>query len=150
MPAVQETVDRVKAIDVDQYKWGFVTSVESDMAPQGLSEEVIRFISAKKEEPDWLLEWRLEAYRRWRTMEEPNWARVHHPKIDYDELYYYAAPKKGQGRQKPPLHHCSPATLIPTLSRRKTISAGQKPVNADWMRLRPTKAASSSHQPLTS
>jgi len=97
MPAVQETVDRVKAIDVDQYKWGFVTSVESDMAPQGLSEEVIRFISAKKEEPDWLLEWRLEAYRRWRTMEEPNWARVHHPKIDYDELYYYAAPKKGQG-----------------------------------------------------
>ena len=97
MPAVQETVDRVKAIDVDQYKWGFVTSVESDMAPQGLSAEVIRFISAKKEEPDWLLEWRLEAYRRWRTMEEPNWARVHHPKIDYDELYYYAAPKKGQG-----------------------------------------------------
>src|SRR6516164_1969555 len=64
MPAVQETVDRVKAIDVDQYKWGFVTSVESDMAPQGLSEEVIRFISAKKEEPDWLLEWRLDAYRR--------------------------------------------------------------------------------------
>jgi Fe-S cluster assembly protein SufB len=97
MPAVQETVERVKAIDVDQYKWGFVTSVESDRAPQGLSEEVVRFISAKKEEPGWMLDWRLDAYRRWRTMEEPNWARVHHPKIHYDELYYYSAPKKGGG-----------------------------------------------------
>ncbi|SDR51560.1 Iron-regulated ABC transporter membrane component SufB [Rhizobiales bacterium GAS191] len=97
MPAVQETVDRVKAIDVDQYKWGFITSVESDRAPKGLSEEVVRFISAKKGEPGWMLDWRLDAYRRWRTMEEPNWARVHHPKIHYDELYYYSAPKKGGG-----------------------------------------------------
>jgi Fe-S cluster assembly protein SufB len=97
MPAVQETVDRVKAIDVDQYKWGFITSIESDRAPQGLSEEVVRFISAKKGEPGWMLDWRLDAYRRWRTMEEPSWARVHHPKIEYDELYYYSAPKKGGG-----------------------------------------------------
>ena len=97
MPAVQETVDRVRAIDLDQYKWGFSTSVESEKAPKGLSEEVIRFISGKKGEPQWLLDWRFEALRRWRTLEEPNWARVHHPKIEYDELYYYAAPKKGGG-----------------------------------------------------
>ncbi|MBV9111961.1 MAG: Fe-S cluster assembly protein SufB [Hyphomicrobiales bacterium] len=97
MPAVQETVDRVRAIDVDQYRWGFSTSIESEKAPKGLSEEVIGFISGKKGEPQWLLDWRLEALRRWRTLEEPNWARVHHPKIEYDELYYYAAPKKGGG-----------------------------------------------------
>ncbi len=97
MPAVQETVDRVRAIDVDQYKWGFSTPIESEKAPKGLSEEVIRFISAKKGEPQWLLDWRFEALRRWRTLEEPNWARVHHPKIEYDELYYYSAPKKGGG-----------------------------------------------------
>jgi Fe-S cluster assembly protein SufB len=97
MPAVQETVDRVKAIDLDQYKWGFSTEIETEKAPRGLSEDVIRFISAKKGEPGWLLDWRLDAYRRWQTMEEPNWARVHHPKIAYDELYYYSAPKKGGG-----------------------------------------------------
>ncbi len=97
MPAVQETVDRVRAIDVDQYKWGFSTEIETEKAPRGLSEDVIRFISEKKGEPNWLLEWRLDAYRRWRTMEEPNWARVHHPKIEYDELYYYSAPKKSGG-----------------------------------------------------
>ena len=97
MPAVQETVDRVRAIDVDQYKWGFSTSIESEKAPKGLSEEVVRFISAKKGEPQWLLDWRLEALRRWRTLEEPSWARVHHPKIAYDELYYYSAPKRGGG-----------------------------------------------------
>ncbi|MFI4996586.1 MAG: Fe-S cluster assembly protein SufB, partial [Hyphomicrobiales bacterium] len=97
MPAVQETVNRVKAIDVDQYKWGFSTEIETEKAPKGLSDEVIRFISAKKGEPGWLLDWRLDAYRRWKTMEEPNWARVHHPKIAYDELYYYSAPKKGGG-----------------------------------------------------
>jgi Fe-S cluster assembly protein SufB len=97
MPAVQETVDRVRAIDVDQYKWGFSTSIETEKAPKGLSEEVVRFISGRKGEPEWLLDWRLEALRRWRTLEEPNWARVHHPKIDYDELYYYSAPKRGGG-----------------------------------------------------
>jgi Fe-S cluster assembly protein SufB len=94
MPAVQETVDQVKAIDVDQYKYGFVTDVEMDLAPKGLSEDIVRFISAKKGEPDWMTEWRLDAYRRWRTMTEPNWARVEYPKIDYQDLYYYAAPKK--------------------------------------------------------
>jgi Fe-S cluster assembly protein SufB len=97
MPAVQETIDRVKAIDVDQYKWGFSTQIETEKAPKGLSDEVIRFISAKKGEPGWLLDWRLDAHHRWRTLEEPHWARVHHPKIEYDELYYYAAPKRAGG-----------------------------------------------------
>src|ERR1700759_509806 len=93
MPAVQETVDRVRRMDVDQYRYGFETLIESDKAPKGLSEETVRVISAKKNEPVWMLEWRLEAYRRWLTMTEPTWARVHYPKIDYQDLYYYSAPK---------------------------------------------------------
>ncbi|TIV81136.1 MAG: Fe-S cluster assembly protein SufB, partial [Mesorhizobium sp.] len=97
MPAVQETIDRVRKIDVDQYKYGFQTEIEMDKAPKGLSEDIIRFISAKKDEPDWMLEWRLEAYRRWLTLEEPTWARVHYPKIDFQDIYYYAAPKSTPG-----------------------------------------------------
>ena len=93
MPAVQETVDRVRRIDVDQYRYGFETLIEFEKAPKGLSEDTVRFISAKKNEPAWMLEWRLEAYRRWLTMTEPSWARVHYPKIDYQDLYYYSAPK---------------------------------------------------------
>src|SRR3989442_1537953 len=93
MPAVQETVDRVRRIDVDQYRYGFEKLMESDKAPKGLSEDTVRFISAKKNEPAWMLEWRLEAYRRWLTMTEPTWARVNYPKIDYQDLYYYSAPK---------------------------------------------------------
>src|SRR6478752_1162299 len=85
MAAVQETVDRVRRIDVDQYRYGFETVIESDKAPRGLSEDTVRFISAKKNEPAWMLEWRLEAYRRWLTMAEPQWARVHYPKI-YEKL----------------------------------------------------------------
>jgi Fe-S cluster assembly protein SufB len=94
MPAVQETIDQVRSIDVDQYKYGFETEVEMEKAPKGLSEDVIRFISAKKGEPEWMLQWRLDAYKRWLTMREPNWARVSYDKIDYNEIYYYAAPKK--------------------------------------------------------
>jgi Fe-S cluster assembly protein SufB len=97
VPAVQETVERVKAIDVDQYKYGFVTDIESDKAPKGLSEDIVRFISAKKKEPEWMLVWRLDAYKRWQTMVEPNWAKVDYPKINYDELYYYSAPKSTEG-----------------------------------------------------
>jgi Fe-S cluster assembly protein SufB len=93
MAAVQETVDRVRQIDVDQYRYGFETLIESEKAPKGLSEDTVRFISAKKNEPAWMLEWRLEAYRRWLTMTEPSWARVNYPKIDYQDIYYYAAPK---------------------------------------------------------
>jgi Fe-S cluster assembly protein SufB len=97
MAAVQETVARVREIDVDKYKYGFSTDIESVKAPKGLSEDIVRFISAKKGEPDWLLEWRLEAYRRWLTLTEPKWANVHYPKIDFQELYYYSAPKSTEG-----------------------------------------------------
>ena len=93
MPAVQETVERVKRIDVDQYRYGFETLIESDKAPKGLSEETVKFISEKKNEPAWMLQWRLEAYRRWLTMTEPTWARVDYPRIDFQDLYYYSAPK---------------------------------------------------------
>ncbi|MEM7620563.1 MAG: Fe-S cluster assembly protein SufB [Pseudomonadota bacterium] len=97
MPAVQETIDQVKDIDVDQYKYGFTTDIETVKAPKGLNEDIVRFISEKKKEPSWMLEWRLDAYRRWLTMEEPDWARVNYPKIDYQDLYYYAAPKSTEG-----------------------------------------------------
>lgn len=88
-----ETVEKVLALDVDKYKYGFETEIEVDKAPKGLNEDTIRFISAKKGEPEWMLEWRLDAYKRWLTMDEPNWAKVHYPKIDFQDMYYYAAPK---------------------------------------------------------
>ena len=97
MPAVQETIDTVKSLDLDQYKYGFETMLETDKAPKGLNEDVIRFISAKKREPEWMLEWRLDAYRRVQTMTEPDWARVAYDRIDYDDLYYYSAPKNFEG-----------------------------------------------------
>ena len=97
MPAVQETIERVRKIDVDQYKYGFETIIESDKAPKGLNEDIIRLISAKKNEPEWMLEWRLGAFRRWLTMEEPSWARVSYPKIDFQDISYYAAPKNFGG-----------------------------------------------------
>jgi len=97
MVAVQETIDHVKEIEVDKYKYGFKTDIEMDMAPKGLSEDIVRFISAKKGEPEWMLEWRLDAYRRWLQMEEPKWARVNYPEIDFQDLYYYAAPKSTPG-----------------------------------------------------
>ena len=93
MPAVDETVEQVRSIDVDQYKYGFETEIETEKAPKGLSEDVIRFISEKKGEPQWMLEWRLDAYQRWLTMDEPTWAKVEYPRIDYQDIYYYAAPK---------------------------------------------------------
>ncbi len=81
-----------------EYKYGFVTDVETESAPPGLNEDIVRFISAKKREPEFLLEWRLRAYRHWLTMREPNWAHVHYPPIDYQDSVYYSAPKqKGDG-----------------------------------------------------
>jgi Fe-S cluster assembly protein SufB len=97
MPAVQETVEQVRRIDVDQYKYGFETLIESEKAPKGLSEDIIRFISAKKNEPEWMLAWRLDAYRRWLTMREPQWAKVEYGPIDYQAIHYYAAPKRKEG-----------------------------------------------------
>jgi hypothetical protein len=78
MPAVQQTIDQVRRIDVDQYKYGFETKIESVKAPRGLNEGIVRFISEKKGEPAWMLEWRLDSYRRWKTMTEPTWANVHY------------------------------------------------------------------------
>ena len=97
MAAVKETIDTVKTIDVDQYKYGFETNIETIKAPRGLNEDIVRFISEKKGEPQWMLDWRLEAYRRWRNMTEPTWAKVSYPKIDFENLYYYAAPKSTEG-----------------------------------------------------
>ncbi len=97
MAAVQQTIDQVRRIDVDQYKYGFETTIETVKAPKGLSEDIVRFISEKKGEPAWMLEWRLESYRRWLTMTEPTWAKVHYPKIDFQDLYYYSAPKSTEG-----------------------------------------------------
>jgi Fe-S cluster assembly protein SufB len=92
-----ETYAKVRAATGDRYKYGFVTEIEMDRAPKGLNEDVIRFISGKKGEPEWLLEWRLKAYRRWLTMPEPDWAFVHFPPIDYQDSYYFAAPKRKEG-----------------------------------------------------
>ncbi len=94
-----ETIELVKDIDVDKYKYGFETDIESELAPKGLNEDIVRFISKKKNEPEWMLDSRLEAYRRWLQMEEPTWAKVSYPKIDFQELYYYAAPKSTSGRR---------------------------------------------------
>ncbi len=94
MAAVRETVERVGQVAAEKYKYGFTTDIESERAPIGLSEETIRFISARKEEPDWMLEWRLQAFRRWLTMDEPKWAKVSYPPIDFQNAYYYAAPKQ--------------------------------------------------------
>ena len=94
MAVTRETAAAVK--EVEQYKYGFVTDIESDKAPKGLNEDIIRFISAKKNEPEWMLEYRLKAYRYWLTLsdEEPAWAKLHFPKINYQDSYYYAAPKR--------------------------------------------------------
>ena len=78
----------------EKYKYGFVTDIETEKAAKGLSEETVRFISAKKNEPEWLLEWRLKAFRRWQQLEEPTWAKVHYPPVDFQNAYYYAAPKQ--------------------------------------------------------
>jgi Fe-S cluster assembly protein SufB len=97
MPAVTETIETVQAVTDSTYKWGFETDIEMEFAPKGLSEDIVRFISAKKNEPEWMLEWRLDAYRRWLTMSDPTWARVEYPPIDFQDLYYYAAPKGTSG-----------------------------------------------------
>ena len=97
MAASIETVQQVQEMGDRAYKYGFVTEIEADTAPKGLSEDIVRFISAKKNEPAWLLEWRLKAYRRWLDMPEPQWAKVTFPPIDYQDAYYYSAPKSTDG-----------------------------------------------------
>ena len=86
--------DDIQQLADQEYKWGFVTDIEADAAPKGLSEGIVRFISAKKNEPEWLLEWRLKAYRHWLTMTEPRWPNVRYNRIDYQDMVYYSAPKQ--------------------------------------------------------
>jgi Fe-S cluster assembly protein SufB len=97
MPAVQETIEQVREIDVEKYKYGFQTDIEMEFAPKGLNEGIVRFISDKKGEPEWLTQWRLDAFTRFQTMTRPDWARVNYPQIDLQDLYYYAAPKSTEG-----------------------------------------------------
>ena len=92
MVATTETINQVKTT-TDKYKYGFSTEIEVDKAPKGLNEDIIRFISKKKDEPKWMLDWRLEAFKKWKRMEKPNWAKVSFPDIDFQDIYYYAAPK---------------------------------------------------------
>ncbi len=88
------STNTIEELSMREYKWGFVTDIEAETAPRGLNEDVIRFISAKKNEPEWLLEWRLKAYRHWLTMEEPRWPNVKYDAIDYQDIIYYSAPKQ--------------------------------------------------------
>ena len=95
MPTSDEEIKEI--IAEQEYKWGFTSDIEADEAPPGLNEDIIRFISAKKEEPEWLLNWRLKAYRHWQTMEEPlHWGKLHYDPFDYQSTIYYSAPKKAK------------------------------------------------------
>ncbi len=93
MVATRETVEQVQSLEQDNYKYGFVTDIESESAPKGLSEDTVRFISAKKKEPEWMLDWRLKAFRHWQTMAEPEWSKLEFQPVDYQDAYYYSAPK---------------------------------------------------------
>ena len=96
MPAVKETIEDVKKLESDKYKYGFTTEIEQEYAPKGLSEETVRFISAKKNEPEWMLDFRLKALAHWKTLQEPRWPNFTYPPIDYQDIEYYSAP----GEQK--------------------------------------------------
>lgn len=95
MAAVKETIDAVERLKT--YEHGFSSDIETEFAPKGLNADIVRFISAKKEEPEWMLEWRLAAFERWQTMDEPQWAKLNYTPVDYQDLYYYAAPKAKDG-----------------------------------------------------
>jgi Fe-S cluster assembly protein SufB len=97
MPAIAETLETVTSVADSGYKWGFESDIEMDFAPKGLNTDIVRLISERKGEPGWLLDWRLNAFGAWQTMVEPDWALLNYPKIDYQDAYYYAAPKKKAG-----------------------------------------------------
>ena len=98
MGATAETVEQVQEVTGQKYKYGFVTEIDEERPPKGLNEDIIRFISQKKEEPEWMLEWRLKAYRHWLTMKHPSWQKCNIPPIDFQDAYYYAAPKQDKDR----------------------------------------------------
>ena len=125
----------LKQLKTDTYKWGFETDIEMDILPKGLDENVIRSISARKNEPDWMLEWRLKAYRMWMTMEVPTWGKFKHPEIDFQDLHYYAAPKKKKGPKS--LDEVDPELLktyaklgIP-LKEQEILAGVEKPENGE-------------------
>src|ERR1700756_4025605 len=97
MSATLDTQQTIRSLSQEGYKYGFVTDIEADSAPPGLSEDTIRFISAKKGEPQWLLDWRLKAFKTWQALTEPAWAKVHYPEIDFQAISYYSAPKANKG-----------------------------------------------------
>ena len=92
MVATEETIEQVKELTANKYKYGFATDIETETAPKGLNEDIVRFISAKRNEPEWLLDYRLRAFRLWQKMEEPNWAKVQYEPTNYQDLYYWASP----------------------------------------------------------
>jgi Fe-S cluster assembly protein SufB len=139
MPAVAETLETVASVAESGYKWGFTSDIEMEFAPKGLNTDIVRLISERKGEPDWLLAWRLAAFAAWQGMEEPNWALLSYPKIDYQDAYYYAAPKAKAGPKS--LDEVDPELLrvyeklgIP-LNERAILAgvegAGSKPVAVD-------------------
>ncbi|MEJ2721830.1 MAG: Fe-S cluster assembly protein SufB, partial [bacterium] len=97
---MSKSTDPIKRYTDQEYKYGFVTDIVQETIPKGLNEDVIRLISAKKKEPAWLLEWRLKAYQYWQTMTVPTWAKVHYPPIDYQDIHYFAAPKRNEDAPK--------------------------------------------------
>jgi len=105
------SVEKLESLLSQDYQWGFVTPVEEESTPPGLNEDIIRMISAKKREPEWLLEWRLAAYRAWTQMEEPRWANVHYPPIDYQSIVYYSAPKSVAEKRPRSLDEVDPEIL---------------------------------------
>src|SRR5205085_12196977 len=99
MTASTETLQTMRSLSQEGYKYGFVTDIEAETAPPGLDEDIVRFISAKKDEPEWLLEWRLAAFRAWREMTQPDWAKLHLAPIHYQAAPYYSAPNQNAGPQ---------------------------------------------------
>jgi Fe-S cluster assembly protein SufB len=139
MPAIAETLETVTSVAEGGYKWGFTSDIEMEFAPKGLNTDIVRLISERKAEPDWLLDWRLAAFAAWQGMTEPHWALLTYPEIDYQDSYYYAAPKAKPGPQS--LDEVDPELLkiyeklgIP-LNERAILAgvegAGSKPVAVD-------------------
>ena len=91
------STEQIETLANREYQWGFITDIESEAIPRGLNEDIVRLISAKKHEPQFMLDWRLKAYRHWLTMQEPTWPHVHYPPIDYQDIIYYSAPKAKNG-----------------------------------------------------
>ena len=118
-----DTLQTVRSLSQEGYKYGFVTDIEADTAPPGLNEDTVRFISAKKEEPEWLLEWRLQSFRAWREMTPPEWAKVEFPPIDYQSASYYAAPK--QQAAQVTLENCSVKSPFAGVVVRKLLELGE-------------------------